>query len=64
MDQVQNQETRGKEIDVKNLDSIYENVETVLLVKDQVEGDMNDVKFLEEIEDVPRETIIYLFVSI
>ena len=46
-EQVQSQESKGKEKDNENLDSIQENVETVMLVEDQVEGDVNKVKVLE-----------------
>ena len=45
--QVQNLEAQGKEMDDENSDSVQENVETVLLVEDQVEGDDYKVKALE-----------------
>jgi len=46
-EQVQNQETQGKEMDDKKLDSMLENGDSVLLADDQVEGDVNKVKVLE-----------------
>ena len=45
--QVQNLEAQGEEMDDENSDSVQENVETVLLVEDQVKGDDYKVKALE-----------------
>ena len=36
-----------KDNDDENLDSVHENLQAVLLVEDEVEGDVNEVKILE-----------------
>ena len=57
-EQEQNQETHGEEIDDENLDSVQENVETVLLVEDEVEGDVNKVKVLDVKVNVNNEKCV------